>query len=184
MDKFGSIPAPFENPRPPLDNSELERRLADFVQSPYGRADYGIGTYESMIYLTQKLVDMNVDDLRTFYKTLNYMIDIYNQGISCGMLKRRCEEGDDTDRKLFGMLREKIIGLLTTFQIDVQDPKQIDMFKNFYYNICPDDKIEPSLTDRLYWRLRYGHSNRSGGIPDTVPPQEVVTYVRKQLPNL
>ncbi len=176
------IPSPFENPRPPLDNEELERRLEDFVQSSYGRADYGIGTYESMMYLTQKLVDMEVNDIRVFYKTLDYMIDIWDQGIASSNLRRdhRSEEGHEGE--LFNKLREKIVKLLLTFQIDLENQKQIDMLKGMYYDICPDDA---SLIDRFYWRLRYGPPREiSGGIPDTVPPKEVVAYIRKKVSNL
>ncbi len=179
------IPSPFENPRPPLDNEALEQRLEDFVQSSAGRADYGIGTHESMVYLAQKLVDMEVNDIRVFYKTLNYMVDIWDQSIASSKLSRRHESEEGHEGELFNKLREKIVKLLLTFQIDLENEKQMDMFKGMYYEICFGNKSEPSLTDKLYWRLRYGPSNIvSSGIPDTVPPKEVVAYIRKKVANL
>lgn len=162
--------------------------IADLQKSSRERGRPGYapeikGREQVMLVVGQYILDQKIDIL-TFSKMLDYMGDVYDQGIFFSVMKRRYS-GEETGRNaVYGQLRKKIINTLDHIPVDIHNDEQFLAFKRLYFTILPhDSKYIPSTLVQFLWKIQYGE-DREGYLPINMPRQMVINHIRAQLPKI
>jgi len=160
--------------------------LQRFLTGGRGRAGYAPeikGQEQAMLVVGQYILKYGTD-IVILSKMLDYMADVYDQGIYSNMMQRRYSGKETGNDAVYGQLRQRIITTLDQTGIDIHDDEQFQAYKRLYFTILPyDNKYIPSTLIQFLWRIQYGEET-DGYLPTNMPRQLVVNHIRAQLPKI
>lgn len=159
--------------------------LYKFVDDTVGRPGYSPGVQgdlRAMTVVAHEIIKKG-DQISFVHldRMINYMIDVYDQGICFSKLQRRYKDDVGGEDKLYLEIRKKTINRLNQF-IYQKDVNEYYAFESLFQTIVPSDfTVNPLIN--LKWKILYGE-DRKGILPIKMPILKKVKFIQSSLSKI